>query len=104
MSTLDGKSWFRNNIIPYLTKIKVELADIPNTIIATAVEVDEGASVDKVASVNQLALKYAKLNGNSSELFSVAAGNIDTNEALNASQFSSTSITNAEVNSDWASA
>ena len=180
IAALNGKAWFRNNIIPYLTKIKAELAtvanvtgnyagkgdtfatlpttdpdgsplepgdwsilttddvgtgtveapqypagiyvrdatgttwelvqenqeiaDILNTIIATPAEVDAGTAVDKVASVNQLALKYAKLNGNSSELFSVAAGNIDTNEALNANQFSSVAITNAEAVSDWDSA
>ena len=180
MPALNGKAWFRNNIIPYLTKIKAEIAtvanitgnyagkgatfatlpttdpdgsvlepgdwgiltadevgtgtvtapqypagiyvwnaggtdwelvqenqdltDILNSIIATPAEVDAGTAVDKVASVNQLALKYAKLNGNSTELFSTAAGNVDTNEALNANQFSSTSITLVEATSDYASA
>ena len=180
MPALNGKAWFRNNIIPYLTKITSEIAtvanvtgnyagkgatfvgmpstdpdgstlepgdwgiltaddigtgtagapqypagiyvwnaggtawelvqenqeltDILNSIIATPAEVDAGTAIDKVASVNQLALKYAKLNGNSSELFSSAAGNIDTNEVLNANQFPSTSITLAEATSDYTSA
>ena len=181
IAALNGKAWFRNNIIPYLTKIKAEIAtvanvtgnyagkgatfigmpstdpdgsalepgdwgiltaddigdtgtvqnpqypagiyvwnaagtawelvqenqeltDILNSIIATPSEVDTGTAVDKVASVNQLALKYAKLNGNSSELFAAAAGNIDTNEVLNANQFPSTSITLVEASSDYDSA
>jgi len=180
MPAYNGKAWFRNNIIPYLTKIKSELAtvanitgnyagkgatfaalpttdpdasalepgdwsiltaddvgtgtvevpqypagiyvwnaggtawelvqenqdlsDILNSIVATPAEVDAGTATDKVASVNQMTLKYAKLNGNSSELFSVAAGNVDTNEALNANQFSSVSVTLVEATSDWDSA
>ena len=180
MAALQGKAWFRNNIIPYLTKIKAELAtigqitgqyagkggtfaalpttdsdgstleagdwailtadevgtgtvtapqypagiyvmnpavtdwelaqenqdlaDTLNSIIATPAEVDTGTATDKVASVNQLALKYAKINGNSSELFDTAAGNVDTNEAINANQFSSTPVTLAEATSDYASA
>jgi hypothetical protein len=180
MPALQGKAWFRNNIIPYLTKIKAELAnvanitgnyagkgatfaalpttdpdasalepgdwgiltlddvgagtvttpqypagiyvwnaagtdwelvqenqdlsDVLNTIVATPAEVDAGTATDKVASVNQLAIKYAKINGNSSELFSTAAGNINTNESLNANQFSSVSITLVEAASDYASA
>jgi hypothetical protein len=78
-----------------------DLADVLNSIIATPAEVDTGTAVDKVASVNQLALKYAKLNGVDTELFSVSAGNVDTNEALNANQFSSTPITAAEAQTDW---
>jgi len=81
-----------------------DLADILNSIIATPAEVDTGTAVDKVASVNQLALKYAKLNGVDTELFSVSAGNVDTNEAVNANQFSSTPITGAEATADWAAA
>jgi len=180
MASYNGKAWFRNNIIPYLTKIKAELAvvgnvtgnyagkgatfvtlpasdpdasalepgdwsiltvdevgtgtvqapqypagiyvwnaggiawelvqenqdiaDVLNTIVATPSEVDSGTAVDKVASVNQLALKYAKINGNSSNLFSTSAGNTDTNEAVNANQFSSVSITLAEATSDYTSA
>ena len=178
MASLNGKSWFRNNIEPYLTIIKAELAslasvtgqysgkaatfaalpttdlqgsavqvgdwviltaddigtgttgapqypggiynwngtayelvqenndigDILNSIIATPGEVDSGTAVDKVASVNQLALKYAKLNGASTELFLASAGNTDTNEVLNANQFPSTSITLVEASSDYDSA
>jgi hypothetical protein len=80
------------------------IADVLSSIIATAAEVDTGTAVDKVASVNQLALKYAKLNGVDTELFSVSAGNIDTNEAINANQFSSTPITSTEAASDYAAA
>jgi len=81
-----------------------DIGDILNSIIATAGEVDAGTAVDKVASVNQLALKYAKLNGVSTELFLVSAGNTDTNEAVNANQFPSTPITSTEANADWATA
>lgn len=177
MAALNGKTWFRNNIAPYLTKIKAELAivgaitgnyagkdatfaalpttdpdgsvlepgdwsiltiddvgtgsvtapqypagiyvrnaagtdwelvqesqdlaDVLNSIIATAAEVDTGTATDKVANVAQLALKYAKLNGNDTNLFSASAGNVDTNETLNANQFSSTPVTVAEATTDW---
>jgi len=81
-----------------------DIGDVLTAIIATPAEVDTGTAIDKVASVAQLASKYAKLNGNSSEVFSTAAGNIDTNEALNANQFSSTPITSGEAVSDWGNA
>jgi len=77
------------------------IGEILESIIATAAEVDAGTATDKVASVQQLAAKYAKLNGVDTELFSVAAGNVDTNEALNANQFNSTPITAEEAASDW---
>ena len=78
-----------------------DIADVLLSIIATPAEVDTGAATDKVASVNQLALKYAKLTGNSSNLFSAASGNIGTQEVIVANQFPATAITGVEAQSDY---
>jgi hypothetical protein len=78
-----------------------DLGDLLLAIIATDAEVDAGAATDKVATVKQLAEKYAKLAGLATQTFSAADGNYDTKEVINGSQFNSTPITDVEAIADW---
>jgi hypothetical protein len=77
-----------------------DIADILLNIVASPAEVDTGSSVSKVASVAQLALKYAKVDGSANQVFEASAGNIGTDEVLNANQFVGV-VTAAEAEADW---
>jgi hypothetical protein len=77
-----------------------DIADILLNIVATPAEVDTGTDTSKVASVAQLTLKYAKVGGLNTQLFEASAGNIGTDEVLNANQFV-TFVTPVEAQADW---
>jgi hypothetical protein len=78
-----------------------DINDILDAIIASPSEVNAGTATDKVASVSQLNIKYAKIDGSSSNTFKVSSGNIGTNEGVNANQFNATAIIDSEAQSDW---
>jgi len=71
------------------------------SIIATDAEATAGTAVDRVPTVKQTKDLYHPLTGNNTLKMVVNAGAINTDEAVNANQFSG-AITLAEAQADWA--
>lgn len=84
-----------------LVQENTDLGDILLAIMATDAEVTAGTATDKVASVLQLKTFYSLINGSATEEHLVKPGEIDSDEATNANQFSSTDVTDVEGQSDW---
>jgi len=80
-----------------------DIADILLNIGASNAEVIAGTLTDRYASVLQLKTYYAQLGGLATQSFLVLAGTENTDEAVNANQFTAI-ISAAEALADWTAA
>ena len=90
----DGTAWTFSVDLTNFSEVVAEL-------VATDAEAVAGTATDKVPTVKQVKDNYSLLAGDAAQTHLVKAGAIDTDEAVNANQFSSTAITSVEAQADW---